>query len=457
MRLLAFLAMSVLGCAARNKQSVSLYEAGDYAGAARAADSGLAGHPDDEGLWQMRIRAAIALGDGDAAAKAYTGYAATTRPGELDKDLLRDLAVATLGQALASPVARDKVMAIDAIAAAELHALSDQVADHLTDEAEVVAAAASAAVLRGYPKAPEVADQMLHAKDPAARRIAVDAVGKKVGRLALADLEKAGSDRDAGVRRIAVRWLGQLKDLDAHELLLKRLRDPDEGVRAAAATALARVGIGNLADFAKRALDDRALAVRLAAIDLLVAARRDDELVMLVDDKAPMVALAAAIELHATHPELGDKALSRALASEDWTMRAGAANQAVRAVGKAAAKTYADKLATDAEPGVRLAAARVLAQTGDRAAAIAVLVPMLDAADRGVQAAADLADLGDARGEVALAIAIRDPKRTPELRAAAAYAHRSAHAVTGGLIAALTDQSPEVRIAAAATLAILTK
>jgi hypothetical protein len=34
------------------------------AGAAKAADEGLANHPDDDGLWQMRIRAALALGDG---------------------------------------------------------------------------------------------------------------------------------------------------------------------------------------------------------------------------------------------------------------------------------------------------------------------------------------------------------------------------------------------------------
>lgn len=38
------------GCAGRNQQSIALYERGDYAGAARAADEGLASHPGDEGL-----------------------------------------------------------------------------------------------------------------------------------------------------------------------------------------------------------------------------------------------------------------------------------------------------------------------------------------------------------------------------------------------------------------------
>jgi len=58
------------GCGSRNKQSIALYERGDYAGAARAADAGLASHPKDDGLWQMRIRAALAPGGQAAVAEA---------------------------------------------------------------------------------------------------------------------------------------------------------------------------------------------------------------------------------------------------------------------------------------------------------------------------------------------------------------------------------------------------
>src|SRR5262245_37785879 len=58
----------------RNAKSVKLYEAGDFAAAARAADDGLAEHPSDRGLWQMRVRSALALGDGDGVAKAYATY-----------------------------------------------------------------------------------------------------------------------------------------------------------------------------------------------------------------------------------------------------------------------------------------------------------------------------------------------------------------------------------------------
>src|SRR3954467_7676918 len=101
--LLLILPLLDVGCANRAKRSVSLYDSGDYSGAARAADEGLAAHPDDDGLWGMRIRAALALGDAEGVAKAYDAYVA--HRGDDDKALIRDLATATLGQALGSPSA----------------------------------------------------------------------------------------------------------------------------------------------------------------------------------------------------------------------------------------------------------------------------------------------------------------------------------------------------------------
>ena len=118
-------------CAGRAKHSVSLYEAGDYAGASRAADEGLAQHPDDDGLWAMKVRAALALGDADAVAKAYASY--VEHRGGDDHVLLRDLASATLAQGLASPSAKLKIEAIDAISDLELQSLADQVFASLND------------------------------------------------------------------------------------------------------------------------------------------------------------------------------------------------------------------------------------------------------------------------------------------------------------------------------------
>jgi HEAT repeat protein len=455
---LALASSLVLGfvpaCANHAKQSVALYESGDYAGAARAADEGLANHPDDDGLWQMRVRAALAQGDAAGVAKAYASYRGH-RDGD-DKRLLRDLASATLGQALASPSVKLKIAAINAVADAELQGLAELVAQRMGDDDDRVAASAAIAVLRGYPQAPGVADELLHSEDPEARRIAVDGVGKKVGSLAAADLEKAAVDPDPRVRRAAIRWLGQIKDKDAVEVLTRRMRDPDEGVRAASASALARIGIGNLEALGKQALGDRALAVRLAGIELIVAAHRKDELPAIAEaDPDPMVAAEAAIA--ANRPDLAAKAIERAIAAEGWTIRAGAANLAVRALGRDKGVEVARRLLADKEPGVRLAAARVLAHGGDRAGAAVVFVEALANPELELQAAAELADQDDARGIAALDAAVRDARRTGDQRAAAAAAHRSAHHVTPGLVAALADPSGVVRVEAAAAIAMLTK
>jgi len=449
--------LALAACANHARESVVLYERGDFAGAARAADTGLAAHPGDEGLWQMRVRAALAQGDAAGVAKAYAAYS-DQLAGDDDKELLRDLAIATLGQALASPSVKLKVTAIEAIEAAELEPLAEQVAQRMSDDDDRVVAAAAVAVLRSHPLAPKMAGDMLRSEDSEARRIAVEGIGKKVGKLALADLEKAATDPEARVRRAAIRWLGQLKDDGAVELLARHLRDPDEGVRAASGLALARIAIGNLEELGKQAVADRALGVRLAGIQLLVAAHRPEALAALgalADDRDPIVATEAAIARGGGEPAA--RALERAAASEDWAARAGAANLAVRAVGKPAALALARKLAADPEPAVRLAAARVLAHAGDRDAATAILVAALAAPDHALQAATDLAEQNDPRGVKALDAAVRSPALGPVERAAAATAHRTARRITPGLVAALADDSGVVRVEAAATLALLSR
>src|SRR6185503_13029894 len=101
-----------------------------------------------------------------------------------------------------------------------------------------------------------------------------------------------------------IRWLGMIKDKDAVELLMRHMKDPDDSVRAASASALARIGLGNLAGMGKQAVADKSLAVRLAAIDLFAAANADADLIALTDDADPMVALQAAIVIKGKRPEL---------------------------------------------------------------------------------------------------------------------------------------------------------
>ena len=449
------LAALLAGCANHAKKSVSLYEAGDYAGAAREADRALAKHPDDEALWGMRVRAALALGDAEGVAKAYGSYKA--KRGGDDKALLNDLAIATLGQALASPSAKLKVIAIQAVQAAEIEKLAEQVAERMQDDNDQVAAAAAVAVLRAYPQAPALAADMMQSEDPEARRIAIDGVAKKIGKLMAEDLHRAISDKDARVRRVAARWLGQIKDAEAVAVLTRHLKsDPDESVRAASATALARIGVGNLEALGTDALKDKSLAVRIAAIDLFEAAKRPDRLKAIAEsDPDPMVAIEAAVALE--DKVLAKAAIDKAVAAEGWTLRAGAANIAQRALGKEAAVELARRLLSDPELGVRLAAARVLAHGGDKPAAAAVFVEALGAPDFALQAAGALAEHGDPRGTDALSAMVRDPQRSADQRAAAAAAHRSAHKVTPGLVAALADASGVVRVEAAAALVMLAR
>ncbi|MGE0547818.1 MAG: HEAT repeat domain-containing protein [Kofleriaceae bacterium] len=448
------LVAAVGACANHAKQSIKLYEAGDYAASARAADQGLAAHPGDEGLWQMRVRSAVALGDRDGIATSYASY--RTQLGEDDRELMRELAIATLEQALASPSAKLKLAAIETIAAARIERLADAVTMKMDDSDDRVVAAAAIAVLRAHPQAPQIADDMLHSEDPEARRIVVDGIGRKVGAVALRELRLAVADPDPRVRIAAIRWLGSLKDRDAVELLMRQLRHPDAAVRAVAASSLAKIGIGNLPSLGNQALADQALAVRLAGIELLVAARRTEELVALAQhDADPMVALEAAIA--ANRPDLASPVLERAIKSDDWTDRAGAVNSVMRAVGAATATEVARRLVADPDGRVRLAAGRVLAHAGQRDAAIAVFVAALADPELAIDAASELAELADSRGLTALDAGVRDLARGSAQRTAAVAAHRSARVITPGLVAAIADPSSTVRVEAAAVLVALTK
>src|SRR5580693_1862602 len=137
---LALLSASA-ACVDYAKPSVAAYEAGNFAEAARIADAALASHPDDDNLWNAKIRAALAQGDEAALATAYAGYA--QHRGELDKPLLHDLVNATLDQALDSPSAKLKIAAIDAVEDIQIEALAEHVHDQLgSDDDRVVAAAA---------------------------------------------------------------------------------------------------------------------------------------------------------------------------------------------------------------------------------------------------------------------------------------------------------------------------
>jgi HEAT repeat protein len=431
------------------KQARVLYDKGDFAGAAAFADKELAGHPADDDLWRVRLRAALAQGDARGLAAGYERYRSVRI--DDDSDLLIDMATATLGQGLASTSIDIRVQSIGYVEDLELEPLADAVMDLLASDDDRVAAAAAAAVVRGHPQAPYILEELLKSDDPEARAIAVEGVGRKVtryGGVAADDLRKAAIDPDERVRIAALRALVEAQDDRTTEVLAEALADKRVEVRVAAARSLARRKKGDLAGYAKLALADPVGGMRLSGIELLSAAGDRAGLVALTTDPDPMIAVAAAAALGDNDPLAATKAIDAALASPSASVRAGAINQAAAAVGKDGALTRARAAIADPDLGVRLAAARQLAYLAQPEEAIPVLATGLASAQHKLQAAADLARLEDERGTAVLSSVLLGDSPVDQRRAAAGL-HATAREVTPGLVAALADRSGSVRIIAA--------
>ena len=452
------------GCAsAPVRQSVSQYEAGDFAASRTSATAAIERNAGDHDAWRMKLRAELALGDSAAMTKTYAAYQRHYN-GD-DTAVLRELAQATLAQGLNSPAPRVRMAAIAGVEEAQLEALADKVYAALDDKDPQVAVTAAIAVINSHPDAAMIAENMLKNDDPVVRRIAINGIGKKVGKPAIGDLRAAAIDRDPGARRAAIRWLSQLDDAGSVDTLRGRLRDKDDGVRGAAAGALAKIVPSHklkidLTELARAQLAVEGLATRLGAIELARAAGADDLLRPLAQDDDTTVALAAVSALAIKDPALVLAVFERARKAENYAARAGAINVAARAIGDTAALPFYVEMTQDPHPAVRLAAARALANASrkDQAQttiALAVFVSILETSaefDDRLAAASDLAMYDDGRGPVALGKFVSERSLTADQRTAAAAAHRMGRVVTAGLVAALADASGQVRIEAARVL-----
>ena len=451
--LLAIAGLAASGCAsAAARQAESRYAAGDYDGAATIADRAVHGNEADSPLWRIAIRSAMARGDAAQMAAFFDGYQRAHGGTVEDRELFHDIAQVTLEQGLASRSAKVRVLAIMAVEDQLIADLADSVGMLMGDDDDVVVAAASVAVLRGYPQAPHVATSMLKAADPDARRIAVAGITKKVGQIALADTRPLADDQDAGVRAAAIIGIASAADEASRAMVRKHLRDPDANVRAAAVDAI-RTGNKTAPDalaIAASAIADTALAVRLAGIELASAIHDTAALTKLValsasDDDVLLAAHAAAA--------LGTSAdataaIDRALASARPSTRAAALNLLSRALSDdEAAKRARDRL-KDPDADVRLTAARTLISLNHVDEATTAELAMLRNPAHAIDAAADLAALGNPDGIAALSNAALSSNDTRE-RLHAVRAHRQAHRITPGLIAALADANGEIRVVAA--------
>jgi HEAT repeat protein len=473
--------LALLACGACTppaaQKARALMAQGDPAGAEAAADQGLATDPGHDELWRLKIQAALAGGDAGRAIELYQTWHG--RRGEHDRELLGRLARLTLAQGLRVPSGQVRAAAVQAIERQEIVSLARDVAARIEDEEDLVAAAAAVALLRSAPGAADVAAQLLRSEDPAARALVITGVARKLGKATRDSVRAALNDRDAGVRRAAVRALPRMAEPgDWQRLAAMAGADPDARVRIAALQALSRLpGRDPVPEAAvaaaRQALastgQDAPLGAQLAAIALL--ARQGDTAALqgLAATAEPVLACAAAEALAGRTPTLLAEAIQRGLAEPAPDVRQ-AVLEAARKLPDAEAARLARAHAQDPSWEVRLVAARVLlylGETGDAAlrqqAAPIFAAALADAAAEvperlRVQAAIDLARMGDARGSAALTEL--GASTDPSVRQAVVGAYPLvrarqpdvAQALLLVLARGLADEAPLVRILAAETL-----
>ena len=321
----------------------------------------------------------------------------------------------------------------------------------MSDPSPTVRATAAVAMVRQTPAATEVLRAILDGDDADAKVIALDAIGALDDKGAR--LPRLAADRDARVRARSATAIAQWKPTDARALLGKLLHDDDAGVRGQALAGLALLGDrGALGDIAT-AFDDPSLGVRLSALGALVRLGRETagrQLLALAAgaNNDRYVALRAAVQLsRAGRTQAALSAVRVAADDRDAAVRAAAMN----AAGELGQDGYTLAAAhlSDAAVDVRLAAARAVIATGRRDAALPTLVGAL-ATPRRLDAADELARLGDARGLAELQASVR-ASDARERRVALSMlvplpAGRDA------LVAALADGDAEIRLDAAGAL-----
>jgi HEAT repeat protein len=324
--------------------------------------------------------------------------------------------------------------------------------ERLGDADARVRAAAAVALAGQSPIAREAVLAALKGSDAAARLIAFDAFGTLEAPLDL--LRALIADPDAQVRARAAGELatwqprGSSAYLFAEQSLRALAADSDVGVRAAAVRACAQFGKRALASVVDSALADPALGVRLAALAAL--ARIDANparLTLLASSQDTYLTLRAAVQLRRLGREAPAIAAVRAaLADRRPEVRAAAMNAAGE-LGSAGAE-LALSLLRDPDLEVRLAAARALAHGDRSAAALPVLLSALGT-PYDLDAADELARLGDARGRAHLhKIFDSDVARRNSALAMLAPLPGS----TPLLERALADRDGQVRLTAAETV-----
>jgi HEAT repeat protein len=438
------------------RKAQRLLDAGDYAGAERVASAELERYPRHASLWHIKMKAAMGRGDSDSAVSLYKEWV-VLRGGETDTKAVRTLALTTLWRGLRVPSGSIRTKTIQAIERLEVEDLAEEVAELIADDDDEVAAAAAVALLKSHPQAPHLAAELAKSDSAKARAIAIAGIGRKVGKLARADLVDALSDRDAAVRRAAVTAVlkfAEAEDLD--RLVTMAHDDPDGPLRARVIRGLANKQHAKLLELGQAALLDPYLGARLAGVHLLDKLGARDKLTEVAQSMDMMVAFRAAIAVHSAGGAPAVELMQQGVASKEWTIRASALNALDRVVSRDRALQMATAALGDSQVQVKLAAARLLMRLGDNKRAKTELLAVARGDDlaAAVDASIDLVRLGDSVGIATFEKA--GASADSDLRRRAIRAHQVSRVLTTSLVTSLADELIENRIIAAEILLALT-
>ncbi len=368
---------------------------------------------------------------------ALAATVAVTEVGCAAPSTERRTAEQVVWRSLAAPDAAERRQAIRIVVEVADPALEPGVAPRLADSDPVVQAVAASSLAGEIPEARELLRRLLDSGEAEARVTALDGVA------ALADgaAQAARLTHDAAeeVRARAAWMLALSRAPQAAARLEELLADREAGVRAEALRALSSLDARRAAAHAEQALADPSLAVRLAGLASLARAGADrHRLLALTGGEDRFVALRAAVQLDRSGASSVEaaKVVADAAGDRHAVVRAAAMNAASQ-LGPRGRAICLQHL-TDASVEVRLAAARgLLAAGGDgggsSSAARRVLRAALGTPFR-LDAADELARLGDAEGRRLLAAAARAPD--------AATRHAAL-----GLLSALSPEPPELAVA----------
>ncbi len=426
---------------------------GDYEGAEKTAVFELKRYPKHPTLWRVRIQAAMGDRDNTRAAKLY-GEWFKLRNKLHDRGTLRLMAMTMMWQGLRVPSVAVRTRTIQAIERLELEDLADDVSKLITHDDDRVAVAAAVALLKADRSAARVVGDSLRSDDMLARIIAINGIGRKVGAKARADIVAMLKDSKPAVRSAAVNVIGNFaSNEDTARLIAVAVGDTEGSVRATALRALRKGKRKGLLAAATAALNDKYLGARLAGVQLLAHLGESSRprLLALASGSDAFVALRAVTVLGARATDTG--AVSKGLVNDSWEVRVAAINAlSSPAFDKAARTSQAAKLLGDKRVDVRIAAARALLDTSLRAKAIETLAAAIGDNDDSVrlQAARNLVGAKDPRGLQTLVALLKSASAST--RSSAISAHIFAKTISLGLVAALADESAELRIKTAEAL-----